>query len=730
MPVTSRCPNCEKSYDLADKWLGRTVKCAACGQAFRVAEGVGEAASARAAAGEEPTSTDTIDWSLLAPDIEKGPNLGLDTTVTDGDAESRLMKASPRAAKDRAYRESRGMSGERVFAGPPPKKIRRVTGHSAFIDSTLPAGLCLIGYGTSVLFPLVATVQDPLLRAAWWQALLAMAGIAALYALIIVPISSIGPVLTAKMLRFELPEGTLFRMFAIFATPTVVSLVLQFGLRIPPDEVRIIGAILLLPILFVGHWLLYHMRVHEALVGTVMTLVCTIGAGFVAFVVIMVVAAVLGLHESPWSRQRAVADQPSPRATDRPGRPGPNDPTATRVNPDGSPAPVEPVDPITYDIQQLGETEAVRRRLAARSFATMLPYPTRRVEVIAALEARLDDPDESVTSQALEALLVWDEPSAIDALKKNVASDSLTLRRQAIEELSKRKVFTVAKAIADRLPVDGHMVVEPLIRFGPEAERWVLPYLSHDSALTRRYAMQVIAEIGSAESIAPVRRLIDDPDATTAESARKTLHRIAPQQFDAVAMALYDLQSSQQVTQLRGIETLMEAEPDDRRAEVSAALIELITGPYDAVREPAAEALARWHDSMTVTTLIGYMDERGDRTIARQGAMMALGKMSDPAGADAVTRWIALDAEHAVPALIEMGPVVEPAMLRALRNRDARARIAAAAVLKEVGGRGCLAALHSAAQLSGDDQARAAAADAHAAVPERVRNASEAASPE
>jgi len=714
MPITCICPKCEKVYELADKWDGRVTACVACKQCFKVAEGRGKPVEQKKKA-DDPGA---IDWSLLEADLQKGPNLGAGAAEDNVFGETRLMKGAIRPVRKPGTQPSAAGPAVAQHAVRP---IRKDTFHNPVIDDILPHGLNLLGYGGALLAVLLFILNSPHAGDIWWPVTKAVALLAVLYGILVVPMSSLGPYVTAKIFRFELPEGLVYRMFALFAAPVCVGISLD-GLGMP--ELAPIAGLVMIPVGFVLFWLFFHMKFHEAIVGYIFTGIASGIGMFAAFLGFGFVMAIIGAAEAGKQTSGLL---PRPEIVEQDRRtPGT---WSDRDRPRTAPPPADPnqltppenVDPIDYAIEQLTATEATRRRMAARSLETMLVDPLRRDDVVIALEGRLDDPDEMVELAAIEALLSWDEATAVDAMKANVDHETLSLRRQAVEELSKRRMQSVAKQVADLLPRDGHAVVQPLINFGPEVQRWVLPYLSHENTLTRRYAMQVIAEIGTRDALERIEPLADSDDGTTARLARQTMHKLAPDMYDDVTMAIYDLDATRTEDQLAAIGKLLEARPDDRRSMVSPRLLPLVISPNDRVREQAALALGKWHDADAVPALLEHLDERTDSQSARRGAMAALGYIGDPRGAEAVTRWIALETEAAKAALIDMGEVAEPHMIDALKHRDPQANIAAAQVLQEIGTQRSLSALYSASQLRGDEQVRAAAKQAHAAVMERFK---------
>ena len=124
---------------------------------------------------------------------------------------------------------------------------------------------------------------------------------------------------------------------------------------------------------------------------------------------------------------------------------------------------------------------------------------------------------------------------------------------------------------------------------------------------------------------------------------------------------------------------------EDRREEVTEAVLPLVSDPDPMVRAAAVEALAVWHTPEALPKLIESAADP-DWTV-RLAAFRALGKLDDARAAEAVAARLAVieDRGAAGRALIEMGPAAEDAVLEYVEHADPAVRTEACRVLGSVG---------------------------------------------
>jgi HEAT repeat protein len=101
------------------------------------------------------------------------------------------------------------------------------------------------------------------------------------------------------------------------------------------------------------------------------------------------------------------------------------------------------------------------------------------------------------------------------------------------------------------------------------------------------------------------------------------------------------------------------------------------------VRETAAEALAACATNENLPALLELLDS--DSTMVRHYAVQALGRLISPAAIDRLVALLAKGDSSAVSALTQIGPAVEPAMLKLFSQGDRAVRQSALQVLTQVG---------------------------------------------
>jgi len=104
--------------------------------------------------------------------------------------------------------------------------------------------------------------------------------------------------------------------------------------------------------------------------------------------------------------------------------------------------------------------------------------------------------------------------------------------------------------------------------------------------------------------------------------------------------------------------------PPDKRAQVSAALVPLLTSARVMVYTPALKAFAVWHAPEAVAALLPFVNDHND--LVRATAMEALGICRDPRVIPDVAARLPRDIDAALGCLVAMGPASEPALLESI----------------------------------------------------------------
>lgn len=191
-----------------------------------------------------------------------------------------------------------------------------------------------------------------------------------------------------------------------------------------------------------------------------------------------------------------------------------------------SPPPAEPAEP--GDLASLGQRLARRDRSATEELIALGAVgEATAIEYAAHSDRRV----------RREALL---------ALKKIAGSASLPAAIQALadEEPANRDLAwqvvchlpgaaqrpEVIAAAAAQFERDAEQAGHWLTSIGPAAESALLPFTRHRSAEVRRQAAGALKAIGGNASLAPLERLLDDPEPTVAAAARRAHDAIARRQ--------------------------------------------------------------------------------------------------------------------------------------------------------------------------------------------------------
>lgn len=321
-------------------------------------------------------------------------------------------------------------------------------------------------------------------------------------------------------------------------------------------------------------------------------------------------------------------------------------------------------------LEDLGASDRTRRKEAAEWLAGTRPKKSpRHREVAKVLEGFLTETDNSTRLAGLKALARWATPESVPVLVAVVERDDPAAnasRATVIETLGQIKDPRGAAAIAGRLPnfFDRGVATQALRRMGPVAEKAVVPYLFHKDSQVRDEAQRLIKGYGTKDDL-------------------------------IVRDALLALKDPDQGIQQAAVTWLSTADDEvlNRPETVQAVVPEL-------------------------TKILLKNDIGQGPKDTRKAAMKTLARMKDDKGAEAVAyRLLAYErtrdmeeARDAVNALVEMGSVAEPAVLKCLASNDDDVRITCCNILAAIGTKKSYRLLRLAARSSGRKEAPAAAA--------------------
>ena len=199
------------------------------------------------------------------------------------------------------------------------------------------------------------------------------------------------------------------------------------------------------------------------------------------------------------------------------------------------------------------------------------------------------------------------------------------------------------------------------------------------------------------------------------EQVRPLLARLDPVHADAIAMAQRDLKSQPPQNILPALAALAAADGDPSRArDVGSTLSDMMDDPavmMQAIRDDSFEgALMKWGSPETNRKLSKVLDDERGQPLLRHIAMHVLSQSHDKRYAMPLCRWIVKDGRPARDALITLGPVAEPDVMKVLLMNNTDARMTASQVLAKIGGRRSISALEASIQADRDpdyqDQAK------------------------
>jgi HEAT repeat protein len=221
----------------------------------------------------------------------------------------------------------------------------------------------------------------------------------------------------------------------------------------------------------------------------------------------------------------------------------------------------------------------------------------------------------------------------------------------------------------------------------------------------------MILVIGFGSSPEPIEQ--SQPTAPAAATAASTFsganpvpnssHPYAPSSGDAqpatqqeLEQLLADLASAQQdfFKKNKALESLKNRPPlDSQRARVTKTVEPLMRDTNALLRQSAIAVMGAWGTKETVPVLVKLLDQLDSR--GRRAAIEVLGRIRDKSSADALAPLLAnqSDQHNAARALVELGPIAEPAVIKMLPHSDKRVRFHACQTLGKIGGKASVAAL-------------------------------------
>lgn len=229
-------------------------------------------------------------------------------------------------------------------------------------------------------------------------------------------------------------------------------------------------------------------------------------------------------------------------------------------------------------------------------------------------------------------------------------------------------------------------VVE-LRKIGAEAEAPTLRYATHPDFRTRQAVAQVLAEVGTEQSIPALRKMVGDDHSTVASEAEKALKRIDPAAARGVLIHVMKLQSSQWQQTLIALRAIAAApvQPEHHDA-VAAALEENASSTSRAYRDELIDALVKWKRDESLPVLIAMASDSTMRTSQKKLLLAIAEYRTDEAAAALVNRLgDRATRREAAEALVVMGDFAESHVAALLTDSDDNLRSDAIELLGKIG---------------------------------------------
>ncbi|HMP16398.1 MAG TPA: hypothetical protein PKD72_05205 [Gemmatales bacterium] len=186
--------------------------------------------------------------------------------------------------------------------------------------------------------------------------------------------------------------------------------------------------------------------------------------------------------------------------------------------------------PLLIDMKQREQPSKIFPAL--NSLANIKLDLSRQAEVAAVIEILAADTklDNTIREQAIKLIPTWSGKESADLLIKLLDDNAAIIRLAAIDALVDSKASSAASVLVtkwDKLDTD--RISRALIRFGPEAEAVVLPYLNNNNSIAiRAEVCRVLKEIGTNTAMKPLLDVINTKDQSpvVANAAREAMKAI------------------------------------------------------------------------------------------------------------------------------------------------------------------------------------------------------------
>jgi S1-C subfamily serine protease len=185
--------------------------------------------------------------------------------------------------------------------------------------------------------------------------------------------------------------------------------------------------------------------------------------------------------------------------------------------PGGKPPPAPPVPPqppkeervqlteeeLNQALEDIKATDAFRRRAALDKLARAEPKG-HSAEMLKALEPMFGDSDFGIRASAAKTAAAWGQKESVPALLKLLKDDSLFVRWVVLEAFGQIKDERTVDAVVECIPKDRVKASPALRAMGAMAEKAVVKLLKHDEWVARLEGCNILKDIGTKESVAPL----------------------------------------------------------------------------------------------------------------------------------------------------------------------------------------------------------------------------------
>jgi predicted Zn finger-like uncharacterized protein len=297
-----------------------------------------------------------------------------------------------------------------------------------------------------------------------------------------------------------------------------------------------------------------------------------------------------------------------------------------------------------------------------------------------------------------------------------------TIALQAAEELKRQDVRQRQDA-ADWLANTGK---PDATVSGPVAKALEGAVLNDTDGRARELSMKALGKWGTADSVATIRKVLEDPNAGQGlrNEATRALKSLGSTESADLIQAIANLKSNDNGRHQQGLDFLVRITPDkEHQADIAKLAEPFLDDPDDGTKDRAARALVAWATPDQAPALIKALDSRSGGV--RQSAMKALGRLKE----EKAIQPIALrlrdfgDRATASQALQEIGSKAEPEVLKGLREDDKGVRLEVCKILGVIGTKDSLKPLEAAAKRyaqANDREMATACANAYALIKSRM----------